>query len=100
MTHAAPGVERVLDRRQRLADARVVADDAALERDVEVDADEHASALQRRGRGSFVWPSVGSRFLDPALRVLTQSPRADDLAQQIDAAARVAPLVVVPGQRP
>ena len=39
-------VERVSDRRQRLANASVVADDAALERDVEVDADEHASAFQ------------------------------------------------------
>ena len=39
-------LERVIDRGQRLADARVVADDAALERDVEVDADEHAPALE------------------------------------------------------
>ena len=38
----APAFERVLDRRQRRADARVVADDAVLERDVEVDADEDA----------------------------------------------------------
>src|SRR4026208_1436653 len=35
-------VERVSDRRQRFANARVVADDTALERDVEIDADEHA----------------------------------------------------------
>ena len=35
-------VERVANRRQRRADARVVTDDAALERHVEVDADEDA----------------------------------------------------------
>ncbi len=34
--------ERVLDGGERLADARVVGDDAVFERHVEVDADEHA----------------------------------------------------------
>ena len=34
--------ERVLDGGQGLADAGVVGDDAVLQRDVEVDADEHA----------------------------------------------------------
>ena len=36
----APLLQRVLDRRQRRADARVVADRAVLDRHVEVDADE------------------------------------------------------------
>ena len=39
-------LERVLNGRQRRLDARVVADDAVLERDVEVDADEDALALE------------------------------------------------------
>ena len=39
-------VERVLDGRQRRAHAGVVADDAVLERHVEVDADENALALE------------------------------------------------------
>src|SRR5262245_61033228 len=38
------GIERVCDRRQRLFDACVVTDDAALERHVEVDADEDEPA--------------------------------------------------------
>ena len=42
----APLLERVADGRQRRADARVVADHAVLQRHVEVDADEHALALQ------------------------------------------------------
>ena len=41
----APRLAQVLDRRQRRADARVVGDRAVLERDVEVDADEHAPAV-------------------------------------------------------
>ena len=40
------GVERVLDGRQRGPDARVVADDAPVQRDVEVDADEHTPSAK------------------------------------------------------
>src|SRR5215831_11218449 len=39
-------IERVLDRRQRRANARVVADDAVFQRHVEVDANEDALTLQ------------------------------------------------------
>ena len=40
--HLGLVAQRVLQRGQRLADARVVGDDAVLQRNVEVDADEHA----------------------------------------------------------
>ena len=39
-------VQRELDRWQRRLDARVVADDAVLDRDVEIDPDEDAPAAQ------------------------------------------------------
>ena len=39
--------QRVLDRRQRRADPRVVRDRAVLDRDVEVDADQHPPPLER-----------------------------------------------------
>ena len=45
-SHRRTTIQRVLDRRNRGADACVVADAALLERDVEVDADEDALALQ------------------------------------------------------
>ena len=46
---ARAALERVLDRRQRLADARVVGDRARpVERHVEVDADEDALVLDRQ----------------------------------------------------
>ena len=47
--HRRAALERVPDGRQRRPDARVVADGAVLDRDVEVHADEHA--LAPRGRG-------------------------------------------------
>jgi hypothetical protein len=47
-------VERVRDGRQRGADAGVVADHAAVERDVEIHPHEHAPAVQAKGAdGSF-----------------------------------------------
>jgi len=52
--HGRARVERVLDRRQRCRDARVVADRAALERDVEVDTDEHAPPFRLRSRTVFL----------------------------------------------
>jgi hypothetical protein len=45
-SHRRTTIQRVLDRRNRGADASVVADASLLERDVEVDADEDALALQ------------------------------------------------------
>jgi hypothetical protein len=36
-------LDGISDRRQRLANAGVVADDAVLERDIEIDPDEHAA---------------------------------------------------------
>ena len=42
--HGRAVIERVPDRRQRSPDARVVGDAAVLERDVEVDTDEHPLA--------------------------------------------------------
>ena len=39
-------LERIANRRKRRADARIVGDLAVFERDVEVDADEHAPTLQ------------------------------------------------------
>jgi len=39
-------VQRVLNRRQRRADARIVADAAVFHRHVEVDPDEHALSFQ------------------------------------------------------
>ena len=44
--HRRALVERVLNRRQRRGDARVVGDRAVLERHVEVDADEDTLAAQ------------------------------------------------------
>ncbi len=44
--HRAAAFEHVLNRRQRSADAGVVADHAVLQRDVEVDADEDPLALE------------------------------------------------------
>ena len=50
-TTRAPLLDRVLDRRQALADARVVGDPAGgRQRHVEVDADEQATATNRRAR--------------------------------------------------
>ena len=48
-------VERVLDRRQRRRDPRVVGDRPFLDRDVEVDADEHTRVADRRDRESSIW---------------------------------------------
>src|SRR5437763_578616 len=44
--HRAASIERVLNRRQEGADARVVGDRAARDRHVEVDADEDALARE------------------------------------------------------
>ena len=56
-------IERVLDRRQRRADPRVVADDAVLQRDVEIDADEDALALEIEiPDRKFHRPANGSRY--------------------------------------
>ncbi len=43
--HLRAAAAQVLDRRQRRADASVVGDRAVLDRDVEVDADEHAAPV-------------------------------------------------------
>ena len=60
---------------------------AVLQRDVEVDADEHGhAALDLRSRSVFlpnVTPVAGTSL--------------EDLLRQLDDAVRVAPLVVVPG---
>ena len=75
-----------LNGRQRRRDARVVGDRAVLDRDVEVDAHERAPTRADRSRSAKpnTWPSVCSGYKHSL--------------QQIDAAARVSPLVVVPRQ--
>ncbi len=71
--HARAGLAQRRDRRQRRADARVVADHAVLDRDVEVDAAEHApagelqrvqAARERAGHRTLVIRST-SRFEKP-----------------------------------
>ena len=54
----APCAMRVLDRRQRRPDARVVGDRAALERHVEVDADEDPLALEVDVLDRSAWPRL------------------------------------------
>ena len=106
-TTRAPRSQQVLDRRQRGADPRVVGDAAvALERDVEVDAHERALAAQlgRREdpRSVFLFMAGSgprgeppcSRQADVAMRPI-RTP-----TEQVDAARRVAPLVVVPAATP
>jgi hypothetical protein len=44
--HRSAAIERIADRRDRSADARVVGDRASLDRHVEVDADEDAAARE------------------------------------------------------
>ncbi len=140
--------EGVPDRRQRCADAGVVANHAVLDGYVEVDADEDTLAGQieifdgefhhtgsrlqapgswlpavrpcraraarggtgrtgwrrlrnpaRNGRPEAVTPPVAwSPGADGHLQSANLQPLADHVAQQVDAAHRVAPFVVVPGQ--
>src|SRR5256714_6857318 len=65
--HAGTALEQVLDGRERLADAGVVDDAAILDRDVEVDADQHALArdVEVANRGFLeraAQADVGSQF--------------------------------------
>src|SRR5256886_2638329 len=65
--HARTALDQVLDRRERLADAGIVDDAAILDRDVEVDADQHALArdVEVANRGFLeraAQADVGSQF--------------------------------------
>ncbi len=75
-TSRAPRVAQLLDRRQRRADPGVVRDRAVLERDVEVDPDQHPLVRRRR----------------PGPPVSSQQP-----LHEVSDAVGVSPLVVVPG---
>ena len=77
---ASTGVQQVPKREQRGLDARVVCDHAVLEGDVEVGSDENALARDVRST-------------DGARRVLHGAA-----SDQVDEAAAVAPLVVVPAE--
>ena len=65
--HARTALDQVLDGRERLADPGIVDDTAVLDRDVEVDADQHALArdVEVANRGFLeraAQADVGSQF--------------------------------------
>ena len=62
--HRRALLERVPNRRQRRANARVVGDDAVLERDVEVHADEHTAPRQIEISDREFHVSIDSRLSD------------------------------------
>ena len=68
--HRRAVIERVGDRRQRRANAGVVGDPAVLDRDVEVDADEHAPAVEAKVVNVFICP-----FLIGAVAHASAHPR-------------------------
>src|SRR4029079_10036112 len=65
--HRRALLERVCDRRQRGPHARVIRDAAILQRDVEIDADEHAPAAEREvpnGTHAVTVPAAPCRAAD------------------------------------
>ena len=95
-----PARPRVADRGERRPDPCVLAHLAvAPERDVEVDADEHPAV--RRSRSSIVRLDMAGgreRPTGPGRSGVRSLPAPPHEGDQIADAARVAPLVVVPGE--
>src|SRR5439155_17309035 len=89
--HGRAMSDRKLDRRQRRANPRVISDFTVLDGYVEINAHEHALADQvqivdgefRHGDG-------------PGPKAAGLQALFDEQPQQIDATARISPLVVVP----
>ena len=100
-TSRASCSRRSLERRQRGADARVVGDRArlavALERHVEVDPHERAAPVEPDVADRLLRERRACRAGNCHLVLGERGLRGADLLGQLDQPARVAPLVVVPG---